>query len=407
MGRSLSGYARVNAFAEDMSCQAPRCQATLRANCIAALIVDTVRDEEVQPMKKIQFRVVPLFALACVWMACGAKSRSPDEMTTPRFNHSATLLLNGTVLLAGGESGIYTAELYDPATNTFGSSFNMVSGRYLHTATLLADGSVLLAGGNNNGKAELFNPDSHSFRATGSMMSGRFLHTATLLPNGNVLVTGGIRVDQVVATAELYDPATGIFTSTSSMLTQRALHTATLLPDGNVLIAGGSSDTDTALASAELYNPQTGTFTMTGAMGMERADHTATLLATGQVLVAGGLGFAGGFLNSAELYDPATGSFRATGTMTSARDLHTETLLSNGKVLLTGGYGPDGLGHIVTFSSAELYDPRAGSFTATNDMNTTRRLHTATRLPDGRVLLAGGLDATGTALTTAEVFVQP
>jgi hypothetical protein len=190
------------------------------------------------------------------------------------------------------------------------------------------------------------------------------------------------------------------------MLTERALHTATLLPNGNVLIAGGSSDTVTALASAELYNPQTGTFTMTGAMGMERADHTETLLATGQVLVAGGLGFAGGFLNSAELYDPASGSFRATGTMTSARDEHTATLLSNGKVLLIGGYGPDALGHIAIFSSAELYDPQTGSFTTTNNMNTARRLHTATRLPDGRVLLAGGLDATGTALMTAEPFVQ-
>ena len=188
------------------------------------------------------------------------------------------------------------------------------------------------------------------------------------------------------------------------MLTGRLLHTATLLPDGNVLIAGGATDQE-ALASAELYNPQTGTFTMTGEMGTARSGHTATLLTTGQVLVAGGFGT--GPLITAELYDPASGSFRAAGTMTSARDDYTATPLSNGKVLIAGGYSldPVTLG-FVTHSSVEVYDPRTGFFTGTNDMSTPRRGHTDTRLPDGKVLLAGGLDASDTALATAEVFDQ-
>src|SRR5262249_43927111 len=144
---------------------------------------------------------------------------------------------------------------------------------------------------------------------------------------------------------------------------------------------GGATDQE-ALASAELYNPQTGTFTMTGAMGTERSGHTATLLTTGQVLVAGGVGT--GPFNTAELYDPASGAFRATGTMTSARDDYTATLLSNGKVLLAGGYSldPVTLG-LITHSSVEVYEPRTGFFTATNDMSTPRRGHTATRLLDG------------------------
>ncbi len=364
-----------------------------------------VRYIEVKPMmKRIQFRRALLFALACVLMCCCSKSREPGAMTAARFNHSATLLLNGTVLVAGGESAVATAELYEPETNTFGSSLNMVTGRFVHTATLLPDGSVLLAGGNNNGKAELFDPDSRSFRATGSMMTGRFFHTATLLPNGNVLVAGGLRVNEPLASAELYNPATGAFTATASMGTPRLLHTATLLPDGNVLIAGGSSDE--ALASAELYNPQMGTFTATGAMAMERSGHTATLLATGQVLVAGGS--AASFLSSAELYDPASRSFHATGTMTIARDQYTATLLSNGKVLLVGGYGRDAVTHgLVTYSSTELYEQRTGSFTAASNLSTPRRLHTATLLPNGRVLLAGGVDDASTALVSAELFAQP
>ena len=96
--------------------------------------------------------------------------------------------------------------------------------------------------------------------------------------------------------------------------------------------------------------------------------HTATLLPNGKVLVAGGFIGGSGYLSSAELYDPASGNWTATGSLNNARSYHTATLLPNGKVLVAGGLGTDG----VVFSSAELYDPASGNWTATGSLNTAR-----------------------------------
>jgi large repetitive protein len=174
--------------------------------------------------------------------------------------------------------------------------------------------------------------------------------------------------------------------------------------DRKVLVAGGSGPAG-VLASAELYDPATGRWTVTGSMHTARQDQAATLLANGKVLVAGGSGPAG-LLASAELFDPAIGSWSATGSLNTARAFHTATLLPNhgGQVLVAGGFGGQ---QAFALASAEAYLPKTGTWTRQGSMITGRNSHTATFLPDGRVLVAGGTDSNNHLLTSAELFSSP
>jgi uncharacterized delta-60 repeat protein len=331
----------------------------------------------------------------------GVAFNPTGNLVTARGSHTATLLANGKVLLAGGYSA--SAELYDPATGVFASTGSLGTARSSHTATLLPDGKVLVVGGEAGGNyldtAEIYDPSTGTFSATGSLGTARYLHTATLLPNGNVLITGGYLDggSTVLNSAELYDPAMGIFRVIGSMGYARYSHTATLLSNGKVLVAGGRSAGGAFPLSAELYDPATETFIATGSLGNGRANHTATLLLNGKVLVAGGLGNGIVYLNSAELYDPILGLFSLTGTMNSRRTEHTTTLLPNGQALTAGGYDSNGV-----FASAERYDATALAYSATASMSIARYGHTATLLPNGKVLIAGGFN--GGALLSAELY---
>src|SRR5581483_5578764 len=167
------------------------------------------------------------------------------SLGTGRGQHTATLLPNGKILVAGGYPNagpLASTEVYDPASGLFSAGANLLTSRELHTATLLPNGLVLIAGGFNGSylaSAELYDPSNGTVSATGSLQAARDQHTATLLPGGKVLIAGGRDSGGAVASAELYDPATGQFSTTGSLSTPRYLHTATLLPNGKVLVAGG------------------------------------------------------------------------------------------------------------------------------------------------------------------------
>ena len=246
----------------------------------------------------------------------------------------------------------------------------------------------------------------HGFQATGSLPNPVYLHTATLLGTGNVLVAGGQQSSGSPSVqAYLFNPATGTFASTGNLGLQRAAHSATLLSSGKVLVAGGLIDgASTATATAELYDPTAGTFSSTGSLQTARSGETATLLSTGRVLIVGGQGSAASpaALNTAEIYDPVAGTFtQTTGNLQTARFAHTATLLASGKVLIAGGMDASGM-HL---ASAELFDPMTETFTTiSHSMTVTREGHTATLLSTGDVLVAGGFDDGGTARNTAELF---
>jgi hypothetical protein len=182
----------------------------------------------------------------------------------------------------------------------------------------------------------------------------------------------------------------GAFVSTGSLVVARSGLTATLLSNGKVLMAGGF-DGSNVLASAELYDPAAGTFTLTGSMTAPRLAHTAISLSNGQVLIVGGADIhdtdPANVLASAELYDPSSGTFTPTGGLSVARYNQTATLLPSGKALVAGGY--DGTYEL---ASAELYDPSSGTFTPTGSMTVARASHTASSLSDGTVLLTGGYE---------------
>ncbi len=380
-----------------------------------------------------------------------APESSTATMNTDREDATATLLPNGKVLIAGGvsESGdLATVELYDPAANSFappGSTPLMNQGRWDATATLLANGKVLIAGGISFNAAtgetilntvELYDPATNTFARAASlptMNTARDDATAVLLYNGKVLIAGGSGSGSSgsLNSVELYDPVANTFAPAASLPTMNAIRdspSGTLLPNGEVLIAGGFEKflipPDEAIAdTVDLYNPVTNTFapaTSLPTMNTPRVGAPATLLASGEVLITGGatsnITIVSGTTSvaSVDLYNPMTNSFAPAAslpTMNTAREFPTATLLSNGKVLIAGGTNvnlSDPTNPVLTvLASVEIYDPTTNSFAPAASlptMNTGRSGATATLLPNGKVLIAGGGENAGNIFSSTELY---
>jgi hypothetical protein len=362
----------------------------------------------------IRVMIGALFLCAGAHPQSGAAVVATGNLSVQRMSHTATLLEDGSVLVAGGGALLpgwpvwASAEVYDPAAGLFRAVGNMTIPRTHHTATKLPDGKVLITGGIPSvdfstppnqpvlATAEVYDPSTQTFTRTGDLHFARWRHAAVLLPSGKVLLLGGTRGQDTPA--ELYDPSTGTFTETGSPMVKSITPAVTvLLQNGHVLVA---SAVDANNAGAEVYDPETGIFSRTGAMVYPHFwPSSATVLPDGRLLLTKSI--LDWFSTATELYDPTTGQFTAGPDMERLRSLITATPLANGDVLIAGrDYSWPYFG-----GSAEVYSHRSGTFGQVTPIRAEEGL-AATRLLDGTVLLSGGWKCCGYSIEAAEIY-QP
>jgi hypothetical protein len=329
--------------------------------------------------------------------------------------HTATLLKDGRVLIAGGTDvhGVATArsELFDPKANRWIRAGNMNRARAAHAAALLADGNVLVSGGQTGlsifpiqvlSNAEIYHPATNSWTAVAAMNAPRRMHSSIRLHDGRVLVVGGTNLapgSPLPAAqeeqAEIYHAQLDRWLIAGTGLPPLSGEAATLMPDGSVLVTGGSSDSGFATIGAELFDPGTNRWRpTTSPMDTPRYGHTATLLSDGKLLLVGGYStqpqISGGFvypsselLTTSEIFDLRGNTGVRMGYSGILRFEHTATLLRNGTVLVVGSaYASD--------VDSQIFDPKNTEQWASTGLRMDRYLHTATMLADGRVLVAGG-----------------
>jgi hypothetical protein len=315
---------------------------------------------------------------------------------------TATTLTNGTVLVSGEgvDHGPNEAVLYSPVPDTWTAPGPMPTAVTPGdaTATLLQDGRVLIVGGIEDvivlSSVALYDPTTKTWSAAASLPEPRTLHAAALLANGQVLIVGGQTdsTSPVPLHAELYDPAANTWTDAGAMIAPSVLSTATRLANGKVFVVDGD-----ALGTTEIYDPTSKSWTAgPKSANPHQLGTTATLLPDGRVLVVGGIAQTGAnpTLSFPEIYDPIGGAWSSAGTMANNRVSHTATLLPSGNVLVAGGTGPSG-----PLSAAELYNPATNTWSSAGNMVHARSGAAAALMPGGEVLMVGG-----DGLWTAELY---
>jgi Kelch motif len=364
--------------------------------------------------------------LACFALLPIAHAVSPqvgwepaNPMNKARSFFVAVELLNGNVLVAGGFDGTVDpavfadAEIYKWHTGEWTPISPMNSARAAPVALRLEDGRVMVIGGadvffNILNSVEIYDPRTDTWSVAAPMNDARFEDfIAVLLPGHRVLVAGGIGSDFLsLSSAEIYDEATNTWTPTGSMnvARQEFAGNAVVLGDGRVLAIGGITDEFVPTATAEIYNSVSGVWTLTGSMNIARADHAAVRLHDGRVLVAGGdSSEEEPRFTSAEIFDPHIGQWTMTGDMTIGRSEseYAVALLPDGRVLVPGGHTD----FETPVSSADLYDPRTGTWSDAGSMSDPRAGHSAVVLRGNRgVLVMGGLNTPPAATASVDIF---
>ena len=356
----------------------------------------------------------------------------------PRFTHQAVLLNDGRVLVGGGFTGVANnnfiapfplglVQLYDPETGMWSIVEPLQGPGVLYSAIELEDGRFLFTGlgGDDEGMASLFDPASGSWTSLPGLSSQRGLPNLVLLDDGRVLVAGGLDFSgstssyspEIVNSVEIFDPTTGDWQQAAPMNKVSEDQWLFSLNDGRVMAMGalddGSSD---ATAHAEIYDPAADTWTLVSSLEPYYAPTDAVQLSDGRLLVFGALSSYrsmssqngktvhvelpdGRQLNAeqfaeqfpeAKIYDPATDAWTPAGRMALTRVDASLTLLPDGCVLMAGGEDPAGSEYVL-YSTTEIFDPVTSAWSPGPDLSEPRSDHSATLMPDGRILLVGGI----------------
>lgn len=360
-----------------------------------------------------------------------------SSMSTVRRYHTATALLNGNVLIVGGQTptlSTTSCEIYNASTKAWSVAGSLSQPRRNHTATLLPDGRVLVTGGSYESgilsSIEIYDPKVDGWTMVGEMSVPRSGHTATLLQNGKILIVGGYDGSSYLKSCDLFDASSGAL-ETYNLSQARAYHTSTAFLDGTVLVVGGSDGA--TLASCELFNAKTSTWSNAPTLASARRNHAASLMPDGTIIVTGGLSSSNAPVEWISRFNPQTGLW-TDSSMSSTRYSHTSTVLASGSLLLVGS-SPLGDDYIVTTSSPNLADATSPSmgiptltmlpdgtvvavrgnlakrYNATNDqwvslpnLLYSRSDHTATLLLSGEILVVGGRPSGGGELDSCEVY---
>lgn len=329
------------------------------------------------------------------------------SLNTGRGTQTATLLLDGRILFAGGVDAVgtnlTTAEIYDTDTGLFTLTGSMADGRTGHTENLLSDGRVLIAAGQNSAylsTAEVWSPSGNAFTPVGPLNFARNFHRSAMMLDGRVLIVGG-GTNTLVTQAEIFTPSNNTFTTTGALAHGRFDPAVAVQANGNVICAGG--DGAGVRVDIEVFTPSLGTWAIaSGVLSVARTNATAIRLGNGKILIAGGFNGGGTSQTACDLFDPSTGGAAATGALGTARGKPKLSILPNGKVLATGGLGNAG-----ALATAEVYDPGAGTWTATTGpMSVAREDHTATYAPlKFKVYVVGGFtNVSPTPYSSAEIY---
>lgn len=357
-----------------------------------------------------------LLALVAAAAVVGSRLLTPSDPILGVFERvdpmpvdarHGVVLPDGRVLVVGPDvtlgGGLTFVLEFDPATGSFAPIGQRLGA--LESVTALKDGRLLIVGlpQGPSGRADgppmtgaIFDPATGGTTEVGDTVVPRFGHVAVLLADGRVLLVGGEPAG-ATASAVILDPATGLFSETGSMTRPRGLGaSATLLEDGRVLVAGGAGGAPDDLA--ELYDPATGMFSATGRMSQARTDFSATVLPDGRVLFAGGYSTEDasgtpGLATVGDVYDPTTGTFSPTEPMATPRFRHVAAILRDGRVLIAGGI--DAPPRSARTRAAEIFDPATGRFEPTGPLTAARGNTSAVVLPNGDVLVFGDANFAG------------